>query len=328
MSLSPSRTAFSAIGDAAPAFPILMRLPDLRDDAPSPAEPSESTYGETSIVADAGEVAPIAKVEDAPLAPPTPKTEEQPPIIAQSSISAEPQAQVEAATAIPEQSHEATGEPASQEPASPAAARRQRALERQRRAESAPVKSSWWKSHAPVIAVGFLVALALTLYLARSNRQGPGPTDTASDSEIPELNIDMGGPSLDPPSTEGSSLGTPERIATAPASPMDDVASDAGSTSKSPSLLSAKPAVPAGDNDETKGSSNEPASELATEYTGLSSPATPALDLGKPTTAANDDLNYPSTDPASYRPGGRVPRVARSPEPAPNYPTTSAPNWR
>ncbi len=59
-------------------------------------------------------------------------------------------------------------------PADEAVTLRQRAQERQRKRQAA-TKGDWFSSHGKVIAIGFVLALLATIYLARSNRKPSAP---------------------------------------------------------------------------------------------------------------------------------------------------------
>jgi hypothetical protein len=174
--------------------------------------------------------------------------------------------------------------------------RRHKARERQRRLQAETPQRSWWTSHAPLIALGFCAALVLTIYLARSNRHAQRLADQAAwEPEVPELNIEG------PPSAEFDAKEAPAIPSVAAA----NVAPEAPPTTldRSPPLLAAKPQVQPAPAPEESVAPTEEAEVSAAEY--------------------------PATDPTAHRPGGRIPRTARSSEPAPNYPSTTAPNtWR
>jgi len=218
----------------------------------------------------------------------------------------------------------------SAEPVAPAAARRQRALQRQRRQVSEPPrKRTWWTTHAPAIAIGFLVALVLTIYVGRSNR-AVHAHDSQASMELPELEIDRGNGSdlvsrtVSEPKM--SSVDAPKEAMSAP----DEVKP----TVKSPPLLSAKPKVIIPD---------EPKATIANEVAAAESPRTTAKPGDNPSDITNPYISaqaaenipaaaqlpsesaadYPSMEAAVYRPGGRM-REAR----APAYPQTSTPHLR
>jgi hypothetical protein len=213
--------------------------------------------------------------------------------------------------------------PATAAPVAPAVARRQRALERQRRQVAEPARQrTWWTTHAPVIAIGFLAALVLTIAVGRLNRARPS-SDHQAEMELPELEIDIGtgSDSLSP------SVSEPEMLAVDPPAEATVAADDVKPAVKSPPLLSAKPkaAVPdevvSLESPRTAAKPGSDESHIANPYvsTSVAESVPAAAEL------ASEPMNdYPSTEPAVYRPGGRVPREAR----APNYPQTSTPHLR
>lgn len=207
------------------------------------------------------------------------------------------------------------------EPVAPAAARRQRALERQRRQTAEPPPRTWWTTHAPVIAIGFLVALVLTICLGRINRARHASDDQAS-MELPELEIDTGdgNASLSPGMSE------PGTLAVDPPKEATTAAVEVKPAVKSPPLLSAKPKATVPNEPAlvenpriTAKPSNE--SEITNPY--VSAPAVESVRAAAEL-SSEAAADYPSTEAAVYRPGGRVPREAR----VPNYPQTSTPHLR
>jgi hypothetical protein len=188
-------------------------------------------------------------------------------------------------------------------------ARRQRALERQRRqAAETPTPRTWWTSHLPVIAVGFLLALVLTIFIARQNRNAGRPEQAATDPEARTLDIDMGEFDVSPEPS-------------APELAADTNPPESKPAAKSPPLLSAKPKLldeSANPPAETPAETVAPPSEVQTISADSASPA----HLGEPRATEETTADYPSTDPTVHRPGGRVPRTART------YPQTSTPHLR
>jgi hypothetical protein len=310
-----------------PALPAIEEspLPEPPLGVESTVEPTAETETEEQV-----ETAPIIEPTAADVSAPGPvpsvdvvvsesPSEPQPPVGLVASIS-EPVDPI--ANALPAEVPE---------PVSPAAARRQRALERQRlQMEQVEPKRSWWRSHLPGIAAGFLVALSLTIYLGLKNRSKQ--VVATPDPEVPTLDI-----------ADGSATGATESPAE-PAMLPDSPAAIAVEkpSGKSPLLLSAKPSIaPAGDrvtsasadtesnsapsDDMPVPTSSPSASHIKNPYveaTGLNAPITPPAQDDSAT--AQPAIEYPTTEPAVYRPGGRVPKTAR----VPNYPRTSTPYLR
>jgi hypothetical protein len=212
------------------------------------------------------------------------------------------------------------------EPVSPAAARRQRALERQRRhsVESPPART-WWSSHFPFIAAGFVAALLLTITLARYHRATLRESAQAStDPEMPQLDIDVG-------NAGDSSLTGPHELAAFAAE--DDASSaepthEAKSVSKSPPLLTAKPKLANRDEEMASQSPQTTAKPVSGEEPASTEQyiSTTATETNAPTAemARESAVAYPATERTDYRPGGRVPREAQRS----NYPQTSTPHLR
>lgn len=355
MSNSTLREPSRSDRGAAAAFPILMRLPDLRSSksagkpiAPAAAEavavtPPAAESLKTDDQPQEETLAAIAAVE----APTEPTVSPQPePISSAPAPSASsdalnsasdmlaetpgPQPSVEDEKPSPKSELDAdltNAAPADvPEPVSPAAARRQRALERQRRQVVAPPQQrTWWTSHFPVIAIGFLIALVLTITAARYSRAVQRANEqAASDPEVPTLDIDIGGTS------DADSFPQPEpaMLAAGEADSATSPAADPAPASKSPPLLSVKPKSPG-----TEATADAEAARTAARPVGGAEPAdedqfvSATSAEATPTAAestANAAADYPSTEPAAYRPGGRVPREAR----VPTYPQTSTPNLR
>jgi hypothetical protein len=201
-------------------------------------------------------------------------------------------------------------------------------LERQRRQVAEPPRQrSWWTTHLPIIAIGFLVALVLTIYVGRRNRAQDTDAPQAA-ADLPEIEIDTGDgrDSLSPPSSMPGALSVD--------TPGDAVPAelDVSPKSKSPPLLSAKPKV-----QETRPASREETPEQEPVRTAarmsnngaditnhfVTSPGADSAPAAAEL-SAEAAASYPSTEPAVYRPGGRVPREAR----VPNYPETSTPHLR
>jgi hypothetical protein len=214
-------------------------------------------------------------------------------------------------------------------PVTPAAARRQRALERQRRQTVDPPrqKRSWWTTHVPIIAIGFVLALVLTIYAGRRNRV-ENEVDSQVAAGLPEIEIDTGDghDSLlrDFPEPAALTVDKPGQALLPNDTPQPET--------KSPPLLSAKPKPvaadshvpddrPAGGTARTAAKPGSSGSEITNHFVdspgGENTPAAAQL-------TADAAAEYPSTEPVVYRPGGRVPREAR----VPNYPETSTPHLR
>lgn len=288
--LSPNTTPAEAA-----AFPILLRMPDLR-----PKKGGEKTTPTVPPPSEPESVPePVVEQPEPPPAPPAAESEPTPPepvVEAPKPVAEEPPPPSPAGTEPPRQ------EPS--EPVSPMVARRQRALERQRRqAEQMPsAPRSWWTSHLPVIAVGFLLALVFTIFIARQNRNVGRQEQAASDPEVRTLDIDIGEPS------DSSML---------PELAVETNVPEAKPVSKSPPLLSAKPKLL----DEPTSFSTEKVTPAAAEDAlPTASEAAAPVAAEAPVAEASED--YPSTDPTAYRPGGRVPKTART------YPQTSTPHLR
>ena len=213
------------------------------------------------------------------------------------------------------------------EPVTPAAARRQRALERQRRQTVEPPRlRNWWTSHLPVIAIGFLVALVLTIYVGRRNRVQNADNGQAA-AELPELEIDLGQghDSLSPGSPEPGMLTIDKTDEATP------TGLEISPKTKSPPLLSAKPKLTETEppqREETTASEPTRTAARPGNNGDITNPfvTSPGTESGAAAAAMSADANvdYPSTERAAYRPGGRVPREAR----IPNYPETSTPHLR
>jgi len=269
-------------------------MPDLRpkkgEKAPAASTPQPTAEPRVETVAVTAEPAPEVQAVQ-----PTPAPVAGP-VVETAKITEEP--------ARPEVVPASKAESA--EPVSPMVARRQRALERQRRqAVEEPKPRTWWTSHLPVIAIGFLLALVLTIYLGRRTAHAR-PQQAASDPEARELDIDLGEPS------ESSSLDVPELA-------VETSVPESKPSSKSPPLLSAKPSVP--NQPASKPAEGRAPASSAEDVKPVSSEVPPAA--ATESAAATEPVDdYPTTDPAAYRPGGRVPRTART------YPQTSTPRLR
>jgi hypothetical protein len=294
----PSVGSVAAVSDVSPTPPVC---------EPEPALASTSTaIPETEAVT----VAESATNEVAPLAAPSVASESSPePVKALAT-------QAEAVVEKLSQKETAT-QPSDESFVTRAAARRQRALERQRRQPPTTVpttNSAWWTTHVPVIAVGFIVALLVTIYFARSHKH---TTDRAPEvaGDVPTLEIDTGDVATATPGPREltvASDATPSKLVEPPAA------------KKSPPLLTAKPIGPAVDS-QTR---HEVATENGDEFQSERSAAAATVALAqKAAEAADTGDEYPATDPSAYRPGGRPPRTARAPR-EPEYPQTSTPHLR
>lgn len=214
------------------------------------------------------------------------------------------------------------------EDVSPAAARRQRALERARK-QTAPAAAprTWRSSHLPVIAVGFLLALIITVYIARSNRDTRS-AQASPEVDIPMLDIDMGN-STDSPAASNSS---PAMLAAEPSQPAAGTP-ELKPLSKSPPLLSAtapadraNPTSSADAHATAKPVNADERVGMTNEHFNARSTSEAVSHESNPSTASElaTEADYPSTPPDVHRPGGRVPRTARTL----TYPQTSTPNLR
>jgi hypothetical protein len=274
-----------------------MRLPDLRTDMEIPA----ACRIESATVAVCEQPAP-------------PRQEETTVAMAASPTVA---AETEAASKQISSPEEKKISPPPSDSVTPAAQRRQRALERQRRLETETAPRSWWTSHAPMIAGGFLVALVVTVVMARNNREQPTPIEQARmDPPTPELNIEMGGPSIEAPSLPGTSLTAPPALIGATEKVAEETLPPQPAP-KLPELLSASPPADAAGNATTASAEAELPSQPR-ERVAAKAPVNPTLESA-----------YPSTDPTSYRASGLAPNTPTPSETEPIYPSTSAPNsWR
>lgn len=304
MSSSHGKSQSHIAGGTAPAFPILMRMPDLRLSCePDPSPPVESltvTSCEPAMPKVAAEIADAAA--DRPLS------------AVQSHVASEQVSSVE-------QKKNAS----STESVTPAAQRRQRALERQRRLEVEATPRSWWTSHAPVIAVGFLVALVVTVVMARGNREQPTSVEQARmDPPTPELEIEMGGPSIEVSSAPGTSFTAPPAlIGAAPTTPADTAPTKP--SPKLPELLSASPKAPELQQNASPGA---PLPTLPEERVAAKAPVSEPVTPSAVRTSefTGDAAAYPSTDAKGF--GLNVPATPAS-EAESAYPSTSTPNsWR
>jgi hypothetical protein len=172
-----------------------------------------------------------------------------------------------------------------------------------------------------VIVAGFIVALLFTIYLARRTAH-LARNEVSPEPEVPTLDIDLGTPSdsLTPRPSEPAILAVDEDRR------VEAEAIDPPPASKTPPLLSArsKPTTldEAGSIPDIRTAAkpvDQKAPAASDQYVS-SAPASEAS-AAEPTEETPD---YPSTAPAAYRPGGRVPREAR----LPNYPRTSTPHLR
>jgi hypothetical protein len=312
----PSPPAIEAVAE--PAVP-----PDQAEPEAVAVSSAVEPPADPAVVA---EIEPVSSGTIASESPPSDPVEVSPAVAAESeAASAEPAADASPASAP--------------EPISPAAARRQRALERQRRqleqSEQREPTPSWWRTHVPRIAAGFLIALSLTIYAGLKNRGRQAAA--VPDPEVPTLDIAEGSPSESP-------VVEPGRLADSSDAPA--VIAQDKPTGKSPLLLSAKPSInPAADRlisapetapetieaeEETMPSESVPSatpassSDIKNPYVEAGGLNAPANVPGHDDSAAAPAVEYPSTEPAVYRPGGRVPKTSR----VPNYPRTSTPYLR
>jgi hypothetical protein len=189
----------------------------------------------------------------------------------------------------------------------------------------------------PVIAIGFVLALTVTVFMARRNRAYHVDRDQASSEvDVPLLDIDTGGPS-DLPAVAETRPSEPAMLADQ-AGPAARPVTDTAPLGKSPPLLSAKPKTPGSDSPELElhrpTEANEPrtaAKPVEREHPlvpeGQPVSGTSPLNEAGPgsaDSAGEASPQYPSTDPSALRPGGRVPKAAS----VPNYPQTSTPYLR
>ncbi len=314
----------------AAAFPILMRLPDLRPAAVEEASlivESPSRISVTSLLADepAASNTPQPTPENIPVECKIPAAPEPTPS-ATVSVTTAPEPQPEPAVVLPPALADATAheEMEGDEEVTPVAraeARRQRSRQRQQQQReqktvAEPVPQSWWSSQAPVIAVGFLLALAVTIFFARGGRQRSEGPQAGDDAQIPELVIDFG---------ESSTSPTPETFPAAPipnsppqfTSAISAPEFSAEPPKKTPPLLASETEIAP-----SAAERSEPQNPtLAAETTLVTKPV--ANDFAEET-----QPSYPSTDPRLHRMGGRPPRTARA-EGNPQQPNLSNnPNWR
>lgn len=324
------KTRASAPAPIDSLFPILMRMPTISP-AVLPTEPAKSAVSnQLPPIAEAKSTGTMETKRDklSPDKQPETKAENRADLLSGATTQA-----VQAATASEQKSALSETKPGTTivTPAEPitAASTATRAEARARRNQAdGGAKSSWWKTHAPVIAVGFLIALVVTVSMARSNKGGdPSKTDVA-DSDVPVVDIQVGG-SIDPtaPKIEAPSL-------VSHVSNDSEMAEhdhhhshhdEATTLSKSPSLLSATPiksqgiqvgetpaievaAKPQADHGDRMSADSEPNHAEESNPTTVAKPA--SAEEPAPTEGPTLDSPYPMTDPSVYRTGGRAPRVA------------------
>jgi hypothetical protein len=319
MTITTRRRPHAASSAAVPGFPILMRLPDLRDGeevvptlhrGPATAEPTpvEQPLAATTEPPKqvSAKIAPPPLEENPSVVPtPTPRTRED----FRAETESEPPT-------------EATDEALGVAP--PAALRRQRALERQRRVEEETTPRSWWTSHAPMIAGGFLAALVLTVLIARSNREPPTPEHIAElEANLPVLDIESGAGEFDAAIAWPVTNDPTHRETIAAKTPIDDGFVDHSAQSPNSATRNHEQAA------DFRG-------DTADDPFLLSPPLT------RNPRAGEDAPLYPTTDPQSYRDAAPYTARTNSPSipavpletsgdayPATPYPTTSAPQtWR
>jgi hypothetical protein len=322
MSNSQETESSRGVGEAFVAFPILMRLPYLSTASEPPA--ATVTVAASPLVSEP----PPAELPP-PAAPPA--GELAPAVVATVAVEIANESAPEKEISSPSPGP-TLPEPVSLAPAallSPAAQRRQRALERQRRGDDEPPRRSWRTSHAPIIALGFLLALTCTVVLARRNREEPSPAEQARlEPEIQELTIDMGTPSSTAPTSLGGSLSTPP-VAEMKGDSAPLAALQATTPPKLPTLLPS------------------PAAQSEAAALPLSGPVnTEERVANRETVAAKAVVDLPPTDQApalphydvNTFPTADLPSEATAPLPpaagnpaadVPMYPTTSTPSaWR
>lgn len=341
------------------AIPILMRLPDLRlskqirdiaEAAPeqpreevrsatenvAPPAPMESELPQVgepeqpmdTVASSAGSVTDIqapdthtatASEPTASLPPDTQPEETADPSALANTVAV---ANEEPTATVPHKLDVTDASPAdSAEPFTPATARRQRALGRQRRQVADPPRQrTWWTTHLPVIAVGFLIALVLTIYVGRANRASHS-ADSQASMELPELEIDTG----DGSDSFSPGVSEPQMLAVDPPKEATSDAIEVKPSVKSPPLLSARPKAAVANEPalvENPRTTAKPSNESEITNPYVTAPAESVRAAAE--LSLEPATDYPSTEPAVYRPGGRAPREAR----VPNYPQTSTPHLR
>jgi hypothetical protein len=253
--------------------------------APMPAElPPVAPLSET-----AGTIAPTER----PLQP-----EAELPAIADSAPAIDPPTQANAASPSPSRSQS----------------------ERRRKART-PASEEWFTTHGKYIAIAFVVALAATIYFARTNRRTP----PVANSDPPQLNIERGD------SSRASSEYRPD-AAKSSTTVVGDTPLAAGTNPTSPARLI-----------ETT-SANAPQAELfpptapsmaatadnkhAAQMPAAASPAAPPLVAARSDVPAAGDSSATSATSAASVPAPAPAASADAPAPPalePNYPTTGYP---
>jgi hypothetical protein len=125
---------------------------------------------------------------------------------------------------------------------SPASLRRQRAESRQAQIEGKK-EGDWLQNHGKVIAVGFVLALIATIYLARRNRGTPAPPPSI---DTPNLAVEIPGDKPDP-ARPVEAANTAPRLVEAPSHPLDTTPSPATPVDAAPAASTAElqpPVVP------------------------------------------------------------------------------------
>ncbi len=296
-------------------------------------------------VVEAPKVEVTPKVEAKPEVTPPAETQVPPPAVAAASV-VKPQpkslpsepvlqesvAEKPAASAVEAMVDKATAEtqPASDATVTPASSRRKRGESREPQETAKPTADSWFTTHGRNIALVFIVALAATIYFARSG-DSKKPTPNADwPAAHPGDAASIGPPSIEMPSespVETSSA--PELVSEPPAPPSTaSVYSDQGSSPASGIELGTPEAAPAAPNDDRAlfpwnqtaqgnsappaGGPSQPAAEMASRPQVETATSTPPA-----AAPAAPAISYPSTG----RGGNYAPPLA----PPANAPVAPAP---
>lgn len=325
----PSTTAAENSKRQQPPAVTLPEKTDATDKESStaviPAAQQEASQGKPRI----DEKSPGKNIAASP-----PKEVEKPvpPPLSSSKSEKPPTSEIASATVVAPSLPISSAPPESVEPPS----LRQRAQQRERKRQAEPAKRDWMSSHGKLIAIGFVLALIVTIYLARRNRPSASPSKPADVAT--DLNVEM------PPETAAEATAAPELAS--------EVAND-GSRSPAPLFETTHPASSAENSSEPHTqlqlpiAADRPASQPAAASDGQD--LFPWKDKGEPRMASrpeapaaeetgeNPGVYAPSTQPANDPPTGNAPSNPQAApggksEPALNapyeYPVTSPTSYR
>lgn len=214
---------------------------------------------------------------------------------------------------------------------SPASLRRQRAEARQQKVDGKG--GDWLQTHGKIIAIGFVIALVATIYLARRNRS-EGPVTPAVDSPA-GLAIEIPGDSAPgtPDQKPVEVANTAPRLTEPPSHPHDATPSPASTGGHSPASATAElqaPVVPSA-TQPTTAPTSEPLFPWQTETRTATAPQAPALvqPATSPAAAPNTApaLNAPTYPETNLRDAPLLPPAppANAPPAPGTAPGTSSP---